>query len=157
VDVREAILGLTSPIAPERGLPGALEAYASRFAEASKLVTRVSADEEATRLRLAPAAQAQVFRIVQEALTNVRKHAAASRVTVLLEVRDGALVVQVDDDGRGFDPDHPPSEEGWPHYGLRAMRERAASLDARLEIAPGPETGTRLVLSVPLNQTVEVV
>jgi signal transduction histidine kinase len=79
VDVREAILGLRSPIVPGAGLVAALEEYARRFAEASKLAVVVSATLEARAAALSPEAEAQVFRIVQESLTNVRKHAEAHR------------------------------------------------------------------------------
>ena len=77
VDVREAILGLRSPVIPGLGLVAAVEDYAARFAEASKIAVHVDAPDAARRLDLAPDVEAQVFRIVQEALTNVRKHSGA--------------------------------------------------------------------------------
>ncbi len=152
VDVREAILGLSSPIPPERGLAGALEEYAERFSEASKLVTRVEASPSARQLVLAPDVQAQVFRIVQEALTNVRKHAAAQRVRIGLGVQDGSLVVEVEDDGRGMVTADGPAGD-WPHYGMRTMRERASVIDAKLVFEAVPGQGTRVVLRVPLAGT----
>ncbi len=148
VDVREAILGLSSPISPEAGLAGALEDYVARFADASKLAARVTASPAARAVELGPAAEAQVFRIVQEALTNVRKHAAANRVGVDLEARDAALVVTVADDGRGFDPEK-AGLGGWPAFGLRGMRDRAASIGARIEWESVPGTGSTLRLWVP--------
>ena len=152
VDVREAILGLASPIPPDRGLVGALEEYADRFAEASKLVTRVETSEASRRLVLAPDVQAQVFRIVQEALTNVRKHAAAQRVLVSLGVEVGSLVIQVEDDGRGM-ATAAVSPGDWPHYGLQTMRERAATVGGELALEPAPGQGTRVVLRVPMAAT----
>ncbi|HVQ22235.1 MAG TPA: histidine kinase, partial [Candidatus Saccharimonadia bacterium] len=92
VDIREAILGLSSPIAPDHDLVGALEGYGVRFSAASKLVTTVAADDAARGLRLAPASEAQIFRIVQEALTNIRKHAAAKRAMVSVALRPDELV-----------------------------------------------------------------
>jgi len=127
VDVREAILGLSSPIVPERGLVGALEEYAVRFSEASKLVTQVDASPLARVIQLTPEIQAQVFRIVQEGLTNVRKHASARRAHVDIDALDRELVLLVEDDGAGFDP-HAAYPEDWPQYGMRAIRERAASV-----------------------------
>ncbi len=150
VDVREAILGLTSPISPERGLAGALEEYAVRFSEASKLATIVEATPVVRGAVLPPEAQAQVFRVVQEALTNVRKHASAARAVVSLDIVDGALEVEVADDGRGFDPAAPPPVD-WPHYGLQAMRERVAMLGGTLEVHAAPGEGTRVRVSVPLG------
>ena len=153
VDVREAILGLSSPIPPDRGLVGALEEYAERFSEASKLATLVEAPESVRRLVLAPDVQAQVFRIVQEALTNVRKHASARRVVVALGMEEGTLVVQVEDDGRGMAGSGSPPPD-WPHYGLHTMQERAATIGAELRFEAGDPQGTRVVLHVPtLNTT----
>ena len=150
VDVREAILGLSSPIAPERGLVGAIEEYATRFSEASKLAAPIEASVAAQAVRLAPEVQAQVFRIVQEALTNVRKHAAAGRARIALDVRDHELLLAVEDDGQGFDVEARPTD-GWPHYGMQAIRERAASINARASWAARPGAGTVFTLSVPLG------
>lgn len=155
VDVREAILGLASPIAPERGLVGALEEYALRFSDASKLATNIEASALARRIDLAPEMQAQIFRIVQESLTNVRKHASADRVTVALDVRDGHLRVEVRDNGKGFDPDAPP-RDGWPRYGAQAIRERAASIGAEATWIAGQDQGTAVRLVVPLRTTTAV-
>ena len=153
VDVREAILGLTSPIAPERGVVGALEEYASRFAEASKIPTSVQADAKARALRLRPDVQAQVFRIAQEALTNVRKHAAAQRARVTIEERDGELELLVTDDGRGLDAAS-ISPSDWPHYGMQAIRDRAASIGASASWSAANGKGTLFRLTLPLRPRV---
>jgi nitrate/nitrite-specific signal transduction histidine kinase len=150
VDVREAILGLTSPMAPERGLVGALEEYAARFSDASKIAVAVDASAEARALELAPHVQAQVFRIVQEALTNVRKHADAQRTAIHLSLEPGVLRVAVEDDGQGMSTTAAPSD-GWPHFGMRTMRERAAELAGQLEVGPAPTGGTCLELRLPLD------
>lgn len=150
VDVREAILGLTIPITPERGLAGALEEYAVRFSEASKLATRVEATPAASGTAISPEVQAQVFRVVQEALTNVRKHAAAARAVVSIDVAAGTLQVEVTDDGRGFDPVAPPPAD-WPHYGLQTMRERVAALGGTLELRTSRGHGTCVRVLVPLS------
>ncbi|MEO8470419.1 MAG: histidine kinase, partial [Chloroflexota bacterium] len=80
VDVREAILGLRSAIDPGSGLVGAIEVYAARISEASKLAVEVTASDEAREARLPEPSERHLFRIVQESLTNVRKHARAQRV-----------------------------------------------------------------------------
>lgn len=153
VDVREAILGLRSPIHPEVGLVGAIEGYAGRFADASKLAVVVRAEPSARTVRLPPDVEAQVFRIVQEAMTNVRKHAAAHRATLALDVRDGALVLTVADDGRGLEPSQ-DAESTWPRYGMDTIRERASKIGATVEWeAPQPgEPGTQVRLVVPLPE-----
>ena len=150
VDVREAILGLRSPIEPGAGLVGAVEEYAHRFADASKLAVAVEATAEARAAALAPEVEAQVFRIVLESLTNVRKHADAHRATLTLDVDGSTLVIRVVDDGRGFAPlGSPPG--GWPHYGLAAMRERAASIGGSIEWSSGAEAGAVVRLAVPVE------
>jgi signal transduction histidine kinase len=154
VDVREAILGLTSPIAPERGLVGAIEEYARRFSEASKLVTVVEASPAARAATVAPEAQAQAFRIVQEALTNVRKHASALLARITLDVDGGSLLVTVQDDGRGIGREWMESGE-WPRYGVKSMRERATALGGTIDIRP-TNPGTCVELRVPLAATLEV-
>ena len=154
VDVREAILGLRSPVVPGVGLVAAVEEYAARFAEASKIAIGVEAPEPARRLDLAPDVEAQVFRIVQEALTNVRKHSGARRAEVAFDVRDGSLEVVVADDGDGIGMR--PSAAGLPQYGLRAMRERADSIGATVEWTSPPEGGCRVRVAVPSRSPVPV-
>jgi signal transduction histidine kinase len=150
VDVREAILGLRSPITPELGLVGAIEDYARRFADASALVATVDASPDARATTLGPEAEAQVFRIVQESLTNVRKHASARRVAIHLSRIDDELLVELVDDGRGFDTPSPWQSADWPHYGQAAMRERAADIGARISWGTGPSGGGVIRLTVPL-------
>jgi len=146
VDVREAILGLRSPVIPGVGLVAAVEDYAARFTEASKIAVHVEAAGEARRLDLAPDVEAQVFRIVQEALTNVRKHSGAARAEVGFAVRDGRLEVVISDDGHGTDV--PPAAADRPRYGLRAMRERAASIGATIDWTSPPDGGWQVSLAV---------
>ena len=149
VDVREAILGLTSPIAVERGLVGAVEEYVSRFAAAAKIAATVTATAEARAAWLPSDTQVEVFRVVREALTNVRKHASAHRVALDLSMSDGALVVRVTDDGVGLDAVAPAARD-WPHYGMRMMRERAEAMGAVATWARAPTGGTVFDLRVPL-------
>lgn len=154
VDVREAILGLRSPVVPGVGLVAAVEDYAARFAEASKIAVRVEAPDAARRLDLAPDVEAQVFRIVQEALTNVRKHSGAGRAKVVLSVRDGRLEVVIADDGHGIGA--PPSAADRPRYGIRAMRERADSIGATVDWTSPPDGGCRVHLAVAAGTPVPV-
>lgn len=149
VDVREAILGLRSPIDPGIGLVRAVEVYASRFAEASKLAVVVDSTPESQAVALAPEAQAQVFRIVQESLTNVRKHAGARRAGVGIAVEDGALVIRVSDDGRGLaTPAGSPAD--WPRYGIQTMRERAAAIGGSVEWSSLAGAGVVVRIAVPV-------
>ena len=99
---------------------------------------RLSADEAIT-----------VVRVLQEALTNVRKHAEARRIQVGLRCGRGEVTLVVEDDGRGFSP----GAAGAGHYGLLGMRERALLRGGRLEIDSRPGMGTRVVLHLPVRQT----
>ena len=150
VDVREAILGLRSPIAAD-GLVAALEAYAGPFAAASKLAVSVETSPEARRVELAPEVEIQAFRVLQEALTNVRKHAEATRVLVRAAVADGSLALSVADDGRGLEGS-PPGSGDWPRYGLTAMRERSEAIGATLQFDSQAGGGTIVRLVVPLRR-----
>jgi signal transduction histidine kinase len=97
---------------------------------------------------LPPGIRTTAFRIVQEALANVRRHAGARSVEVALGERGGGLHVVVRDDGRGFDPSA-PEEPG--HLGLRAMPERAELVGGRLRIESGPGRGTTVEVWLPLD------
>ncbi len=89
----------------------------------------------------------QMLRVIQEALSNVRSHSGARNVIVSLRVDEEQLVVEVSDDGRGFDP------ESTPHgVGLKSMRERALAIGGKLEIESEVGEGTRVRLRVPISQ-----
>jgi signal transduction histidine kinase len=102
--------------------------------------------------RLSAAVEAAVYRVVQEAFTNVRKHAAASRVSLIAERRGSELRVIVEDDGRGFDiAAASASADGQRRLGLLGMAERAALVTGMLEVESAPGNGTTIYLTVPLD------
>jgi signal transduction histidine kinase len=152
VDVREAILGLSTPLgggSGGEGLARALEAYGRRFGEAAKLVVSVEAPGTISGLDLSPEVVANLLRIAQESLTNVRKHAAAHRVVVRLTRRPDALEMLVEDDGRGFDPHGPDGPSDWPHFGREAIRQRAAAIGGQVSWESMPGQGTRVLVVLP--------
>jgi len=154
-DVREAILELrTSPIA-EGGLIPSLRAHVRRYAELTGIDANVEVTESQIPAVLSASSEIQLLRIVQEALTNVRKHSTAKRATVTVEVTADALAVTVDDDGRGFDPER-ATPTGWPHFGLQTMRERAEAIGGRFDIRSRPGVGTRVEVVVARERLVEV-
>jgi signal transduction histidine kinase len=148
VDVREAILGLRSPIEPGQGLGAAVEARARRVAEDSHFVLDASIPADVRDLRLDPDAEANVYRVVQEALTNVRKHAVARRVRLAMTIGGGCLELRIEDDGRGLAAS--ASSADVPRYGLRSMHERAAAIGASLEVQDRPAGGVAVAMSIPL-------
>ncbi|HEU0115169.1 MAG TPA: ATP-binding protein, partial [Thermomicrobiales bacterium] len=81
--------------------------------------------------------------------TNVRKHAAAQRVTIRLAARDGWVEAEVADNGRGFDAE-PPRLAGVPRFGLATMRERAEAVGGAFTVASTPGEGTRVVVRLPI-------
>ncbi len=92
-----------------------------------------------------------VLRLVQGALANVRQHAGAARVVVSLSYEPGELLVDVVDDGRGFDPASvgPSTDAGG--FGLRAMTERVAAIGGRLSVESAPGEGTAIAVAVPME------
>jgi signal transduction histidine kinase len=87
-----------------------------------------------------------LYRIVQESLTNIVKHARARNISIVLIRKPNAVAAVIEDDGQGFDP-AAVREDG---FGLEGMRERVGLLDGRLQIESGQESGTTLVAEVPL-------
>jgi signal transduction histidine kinase len=152
VDVREAIVSLSAQLPPERGVAAALEEYAALYAESSKLAVRFNASPEAAKAQLSGAAQAEVFSIAREALTNVRKHARARRVTLNLTLEGPEVVLRIEDDGVGFDAELLSiGPERWPHFGLAGMRERAESVGGGITWHSRPDAGTEVELRVPVG------
>jgi signal transduction histidine kinase len=106
--------------------------------------------------RLSPAREQAVYRVAQEALHNALRHGAPSLVEVELTGRDGTVVLQISDNGNGFDPS-PKAKEGGEavgasrRLGLASMRERARSVGGRLAVVSRLGGGTRVLLEIPLN------
>jgi len=103
--------------------------------------------EDRARTELPMELRTAAFRIVQEALANVRKHAAARHAWVRIEDRDGGVRILVEDDGVGIAPEQLQPAPG--HLGLRSMRERASLCDGRVEVGPRVEGGTRVEIWLP--------
>jgi signal transduction histidine kinase len=102
--------------------------------------------------RLSPEAETNLYRIAQEALNNVIKHAQASRVDMLLERRDSALVLIIEDDGVGFTSNIEEEKSGIDRgLGLVGMRERAALIGGTLEIESTPDLGTTVFARIPIS------
>jgi signal transduction histidine kinase len=150
--VREAILGLRVAGATDEGLTAMLARYTEQFELLSGVPTYFSARTEAENARLSNEAELQVLRIVQEALSNVRRHATARRAGVELVVNQGRLEVHVTDDGQGFDASKIVQEDPL-RFGISTMRERAASIGAELTIESLHGLGTRLSVRIPMQET----
>ena len=119
-------------------------------------VTRVAAEfhqPAASDLRLPAEIESNIYRIVQEALNNVAKHAGATHVSLLIERRGDEAAVIIEDNGRGFDPDKVlASRERAAMMGLLGMRERAALIDGEVQIESQPGQGTTVFVRIPIKQ-----
>jgi signal transduction histidine kinase len=143
-DLRNYIFGLRPGILADRQLDQALRALAEEFAERTGVSTVVQVDEDtAAQLSLR---SGDVVQLVREALSNVGRHADAATCRVSLERRDGEAVLEIDDDGRGFDPE---AATGRGH-GLPNLRERAVSLGGAVEIESAPGQGTIVRARIPV-------
>jgi len=145
--VRRFARGLRPPALDMLGLDAALEAHARSLQEASGLRIEV----ESTRIAglLAPEAELALYRIVQEALANVLRHARARRARVRLARSGSHVIATVEDDGVGFDPARAFAEGG---LGLFGMRERAAYIGGQVEIDSRPGQGTRITARIPIPE-----
>ncbi|HEX6749736.1 MAG TPA: ATP-binding protein [Longimicrobium sp.] len=150
--IRRFARGLRPPALDELGLVPAIEGHARSLEEISGLAVEVRAGDVAADLP--PVAELATYRIVQEALSNVVRHARATRVRVTI-ARDGErLVVTVEDDGRGFDPQNVISSEGGG-LGLFGMKERAGYIGGRVDVDSTPGAGTRVRAEIPLRDTAD--
>ena len=167
-DIGESIAGLRTNVA-ERGLVRALQDYVDQFEERHQIPTSLRTDDAglAHQLsdQLSPLAALQLFRVVQEALTNIRKHAAAREATVtLMSDRPGQLKVVIADDGQGFTPgsqrngqvpqrgDAKQRPDGTRRsLGLTSMRERVETLGGTLRVNSQPGSGTQVTVTVTVT------
>jgi signal transduction histidine kinase len=133
-------------------LNGALRDYVDQFEERYGIPTRLHTDAAADPVP--PLVALQLFRLIQEALTNVRKHAEAREATVTLGLdRSGNLTIVVGDDGQGFIPGPRGNGAARP-LGLTSMRERAAALGGTFHVESQPGAGTRVTVTIPMPQTI---
>lgn len=147
-DVREAILGLRTS---GHGLLPSLRMYLADFGRIAETGVRLEADADVETLGLRLSTEIQLERIVQEALSNVRKHAHARSAIVRLTSDEDELTVEVTDDGRGFDRAD-LSSAALPRFGLETMRERAEGIGGSFEIVSGDHGGTTVTVKVPLGR-----
>ena len=144
-EARQAVIALRSGYGPSSGsLDELLRRYADDFAD--RFGVEVECNLPDPIPRLGPRVDAELIRIVQEALTNIGKHSDATVARLDAQVTDHALTLRIRDNGRGFDPD--AIDVG--RLGIRGMRERVALIDARLTIESEPSGGTIITVDVPL-------
>ena len=146
-DLRESVFDLRAMALPPAAFLPSLQEYMADYRQHYELDVSLEADVDAAAM-LDGNMGVQVIRIIQEALTNARRHARASHAWVRIYWLDGCLFVSVEDDGQGFDPSG-PLPEGQSHFGLQVMRERAEKVCGHLIVDSRPGGGTRVLLRLP--------
>lgn len=145
-DIRHLIYDLRPLAVDQLGLTGAIEQQLERFAKDTGVRISSSFSPQAA---VDPLAEVTVFRVLQECLSNVQKHSAATRVDVGLQPVDSGVELTVRDDGRGFAPDSGSANAAPQGVGLVSMRERAELVGGRLTVESRPGAGCSVALYVP--------
>ena len=143
--VRDLSQLLRPAVLDDLGLPAAIDASLRGLARRHEI--KVELSHRGMADRLSPETEIAAYRIVQEALTNVARHASAAHCRVRLTRLPGTLQVEIEDDGTGFDPERAPVPASG--FGLIGMRERAAMLGGSLQVLSAPGAGTRLSVELP--------
>jgi len=146
--VRNRALDLRPPMLDDLGLYPALDWYCRRQQKRSG--TRVSLVAAQDMGRLPEALETTVFRVVQEAVNNALRHAAAVQVTVTVLRQEANMRVEIRDDGKGFETSK--ALDGSGSFGLNAMKERVALAGGSVEFLSGAGTGTRIVATLPVDE-----
>jgi signal transduction histidine kinase len=142
-EIHRIIYDLRPSLLDDLGLPAAMKSYAEDHLARQGLHVSLEIEEG---LPSRPDIETVIFRIYQELVTNVLRHAKAEQVSIELYERDGKLVLAVEDDGEGFDP-----EAKTGGAGLTGMRERAALVNGTIRFDSEPGTGTHVIVEIPLQ------
>ncbi len=149
VDVREQISKLSLSILPEEGFIGALRRFLEAFHRTYEIQAELIFPEGQLTVLLEPTAEVQLLRIVQEAFTNIRKHACARSARVSMAMESDGMELVIEDDGNGFDLRQ--RAENGETFGLRIMRERAAEIGGSLQVESEAGRGTRVIVRIPIK------
>jgi len=150
-EVREYILGAKIAARTSTGFLSSLQNYINSYSQHYQFRAELNAPSDWSDDCLEPTAEAQLLRIIQEACTNIRKHAQAQHVLVKIQPLDGRVQVIIQDDGVGFDPLLLADGKG-QKYGLDFMNQRAKEVGGSVNIHSAPGQGTRIMVDVPVNE-----
>jgi PAS domain S-box-containing protein len=148
-DVREYILNLRASPSGQSFF-AALQHYLEGYCQNYNIHAELILGKDFKESDIEPDAQAQLFRIIQEALSNARKHASARHVQVSFTKEEHQVRVCIQDDGQGFDPVQTAGGNG-SHFGLQFMRERAEQSGGDFQVQSAPGKGTRIFIELPLK------
>ncbi|MEO5705317.1 MAG: sensor histidine kinase [Candidatus Limnocylindrales bacterium] len=144
--VRAYLSQLRPPLLADLGLSGAIQEAGDQIASALGVPVHVELDDGLDKLP--ETVEVVALRVIQEALQNARKHAQPTSIRVRMAREGNSWVVEVRDDGKGFDADDPPVN-GRRSFGLQFMRERAELIGARFEVRSSPNLGTAVRMTIP--------
>lgn len=148
--LRRVIRDLRPSILDDLGPVAAIEWYADERLRKAGVRVDVAIGAGVTELAVAGERASAIFRVTQEALTNIARHAEATHVDIALTLETGRLVIRIRDDGRGMQPEAPAVADSW---GLRGMRERLRFFGGELHIDSAPGHGTAVTVVMPLGMT----
>ena len=144
--IRNVMEDLRPPMLDDYGLMATLRWYAERFAQRTELEIAVLGEEPMPGLE--DKTENALFRITQEALNNIAKHAQASQVTIALVDNVNSVQLTIEDDGIGFNPQRPIRQNGSQGWGQCIMTERAEAVNGRFRIESQPKQGTKVITEI---------
>jgi signal transduction histidine kinase len=150
VDIRESIRGMRLSLS-KHGLVATLENYLAQFEDSTSIHTELIKSDDFDIDLVNPMVEVQLLRILQESLTNIRKHANASQVRINFAVIDSSICVAVQDNGRGIDLEQVDVTAA-NRYGLKMMCERVESVGGKIQIHSQPDQGTEISVCVPIHK-----
>jgi len=154
-DVYRIIKNLRPSILDDLGFEAAVRWLCDHHLESNGIHCYISIFNTIRDIDLTPQNEIGLFRIIQEAIINISKHAEAENVFVLLEIRNNRLIIEIEDDGCGFDLDAAVLEQDSSRgLGILGMKERASFFTWDLKICSAPGEGTRICLKVPMTKEV---
>jgi PAS domain S-box-containing protein len=153
-DVRESILGLKTGGSKEWAFLPVLKRYLNDFQSQYNIPIELSLPNNMQENTLSATVGIQVLRVIQEALTNARKHSSAHKVRVSFEEVGDRALIRITDDGSGFDTTQQGRESG-SHFGLTFMQERIAEIGGSIKIDSKPGLGTAVEIAVPVGRNLE--
>ncbi|MBK9517528.1 MAG: HAMP domain-containing protein [Anaeromyxobacter sp.] len=148
-DVHRLILDLRPSVLDDLGLLSAIRWYAQRTLQERGVAVRFEFSELG---RLPPELETALFRMCQETMSNIARHAQATQVLIEASLEAGRIHVTIEDDGKGFDQAEVASRPGRPHWGLLGIAERAELLGGKAHIDSSPGAGTRVDVQIPIPQ-----
>ena len=149
--VRDYLMGVKTGPSVERGFLTAIRQYIDKYSQEYGIHTELDTPSKLDELQIDSTIQAQLKPIIQEALTNIRKHSGASSARIIFALRENQISVSIKDDGQGFDPESLTENQG---FGLRAMTRRAEILGGRLEVNAAPGRGSAVIIRIPWERKI---